>query len=225
MGGGVSTGRAVAAQSDGRILVAGSFHHGSPDFALSRYTAAGALDTTFNGTGQVTTRKAGTVQGMAVQTDGRIVLAGYANNGHDEDFSLARYTPDPVNPDKDEDGLPDAWELAHFGNTAGQSALDDTDHDGRVELLELAFRGDPRVPDAAALPAAVLEDGYLTVTISKQTGAGYLVETSGAPGGGFSATSTMVLAETASLLKVRDTVPRGTESARYLRVKVTATLP
>ena len=58
--------------------------------------------------------------------------------------------------------------------------MDDFDRDGVVELLEYAFGGDPKTPDAANLPAAVNEGGYLTVTLTKRPGVTYIVET--APG-------------------------------------------
>src|SRR6185503_16425796 len=50
-GTGTDAGRAVLAQPDGGILVAGSafFSATGDDFALVRYTATGALDTTFGG--------------------------------------------------------------------------------------------------------------------------------------------------------------------------------
>jgi uncharacterized delta-60 repeat protein len=47
---------AVAAQSDGKIVVAGwSFNGSSDDFAVVRYNANGTLDLSFHGTGKVTT--------------------------------------------------------------------------------------------------------------------------------------------------------------------------
>ena len=54
------TGRRVALQADGKILVAGYAHNGSNnDFALVRYNTDGSLDTTFDGDGKVTTDIAG----------------------------------------------------------------------------------------------------------------------------------------------------------------------
>src|SRR5205807_750600 len=47
---------AVAVQPDGQIVAAGqAYTGGNPDFALARYTSAGVLDTSFNGTGKLTT--------------------------------------------------------------------------------------------------------------------------------------------------------------------------
>ena len=66
---------AVAVQADGKIVVAGS---SDGNFALARYGVDGALDASFSGDGLVTTDLGGTDdgQGVAIQADGRIVVAG-----------------------------------------------------------------------------------------------------------------------------------------------------
>jgi uncharacterized delta-60 repeat protein len=88
----------VAIQSDGKIVLAGYAHNGANnDFALTRYHANGSLDTTFNTTGKVTTPILASndlAYGLAIQSDGKIVLAGYAHNGANEDFAVARYNSD-----------------------------------------------------------------------------------------------------------------------------------
>jgi uncharacterized delta-60 repeat protein len=86
---------AVAVQPDGRIVAAGisSSAEYSSDFAVVRYTADGMLDTTFNGTGIVIT-PGGAAAAIALQSDGKIVLAGSAPNDTDEDFALVRYNSD-----------------------------------------------------------------------------------------------------------------------------------
>jgi uncharacterized delta-60 repeat protein len=85
-------GYSVAIQPDGRIIVAG----GSSYFAVARYNTDGSLDNSFGGDGKVTTAfGAGAYgQSVAIQPDGRIVLAGYTHNGTDRDFALARYNTD-----------------------------------------------------------------------------------------------------------------------------------
>jgi uncharacterized delta-60 repeat protein len=88
----------VALQSDGK-LVAGGFASisGSTDFAVARYNSNGSLDTTFHGSGTVTTA-IGTGSdlgyGIALQTDGRIVLVGAAANAGNDDFAVVRYLAD-----------------------------------------------------------------------------------------------------------------------------------
>jgi uncharacterized delta-60 repeat protein len=86
--------RSVAIQSDGKIVVAGSsFGSGIHDFALARYNSNGSLDTTFDGDGKVTTDFGGgdSASSVAIQSDGKIVVAGYSFNGRNVDFALARY--------------------------------------------------------------------------------------------------------------------------------------
>ena len=124
--------------------------------------------------------------------------------------------------DANGDGLPDAWQIANWGTTPGHGPMDDFDRDGVVELLEYAFVGDPKTPDAANLPAAVNEGGYLTVTLTKRLGVTFFVVT--APdlqAASWSAANTTVLIDNSIALKVRDNVLTGTPQAPYLRVRVT----
>lgn len=87
----------VAIQSDGKIIALG---HGygtgtAQDFALARYTFSGALDSTFGSEGKVMTAISGGsdfAQSLAIQADGKIIAAGYAHNGTDFEFAIARYT-------------------------------------------------------------------------------------------------------------------------------------
>ena len=95
---------AVAVQADGKILVAGEADNGANlDIAVVRYLADGTgLDTTTFGVGGIVITPVGVRSGakaVAIQTDGRIVVTGYSDNGSNEDFTLVRYlsngTPDP----------------------------------------------------------------------------------------------------------------------------------
>nr|MDZ8284260.1 putative Ig domain-containing protein [Nostoc sp. ChiSLP01] len=55
------------------------------------------LDTTFNTTGKVTTDFNGNDEAgnsVAVQDDGKVLVAGYSNNGTNDDFAIARYNSD-----------------------------------------------------------------------------------------------------------------------------------
>jgi uncharacterized delta-60 repeat protein len=84
----------IALQSDGKILAAGFTVNGSTrSFAVARYNTNGSLDTTFGTGGKVTTTFGVATQaanGVVVQSNGQIVVAGYALNGTEE-FALARY--------------------------------------------------------------------------------------------------------------------------------------
>jgi uncharacterized delta-60 repeat protein len=92
-------GNSVAAQRDGKIVVAGYADVGGVDqFALVRYNSDGSLDTGLNGSGKVTTAVGtGTCkgQGMALQEDGKIVVVGYSfNAGGQSCFTVLRYGAD-----------------------------------------------------------------------------------------------------------------------------------
>jgi uncharacterized delta-60 repeat protein len=92
----------IAIQADGRIVAAGTaapdFMIARGDFGLARYTPDGQLDATFAGDGrQFTDFSLGgedsddAAGGVAIQADGRIVVAGGATGGYPGDFALARY--------------------------------------------------------------------------------------------------------------------------------------
>jgi uncharacterized delta-60 repeat protein len=90
-------GRGVALQADGKILVSGqSSNLSNGDFAVARFDANGVLDPSFDGDGRFTVDFFGSFDGaenVAVQPDGKIVLGGFAANGPQERFALARVTP------------------------------------------------------------------------------------------------------------------------------------
>jgi uncharacterized delta-60 repeat protein len=90
-------GTSVAIDSSGRIVVAGHTYNGRnyDDFALTRYTPTGKLDDTFGMGGKVISQiGAGDDYGRSVviDTSDRIIVAGYTNNGSNNDFALVRYT-------------------------------------------------------------------------------------------------------------------------------------
>ncbi len=96
----------VAVQDDGKIVVAGgrNLFSGAARFALVRYNANGTLDPTFSGDGRVTADFPGAeeeVREMAIQDDGKIVIAGESRPGQGHVLTaVARYTangaPDPT---------------------------------------------------------------------------------------------------------------------------------
>lgn len=89
---------AVTVQQDGKILVAGSSEQATTglDFLLLRYNSDGSLDQGFGNGGKVVTELGSASDrawAMAVQADGKIILAGESNVGavSGVDFALARY--------------------------------------------------------------------------------------------------------------------------------------
>jgi uncharacterized delta-60 repeat protein len=89
----------VAIEGDGKVVAVGDA--GGPagqDFALALYTPNGSLDTGFSGDGKRRTDFGfgadDRANGVALQTDGKIVAVGLAGGGSTgNDFALARYTP------------------------------------------------------------------------------------------------------------------------------------
>jgi uncharacterized delta-60 repeat protein len=77
----------LALQSDGKIVAAGQI--GVSQFELGRFNVNGSLDTTFNGTGLITTPigSNSVARGVVIQNDGKIITAGSADNA----FAVVRY--------------------------------------------------------------------------------------------------------------------------------------
>jgi uncharacterized delta-60 repeat protein len=87
----------IALQADGKIVAAGFSHDGSVNkFALARYNTNGTSDGSF-GSGGIVTTVIGTdarIQSIALQTDGKIVVAGFAVVSGIKQFVIARYNTD-----------------------------------------------------------------------------------------------------------------------------------
>jgi uncharacterized delta-60 repeat protein len=91
--------RAVALQSDGKIVVGGG--GGSAQLAnyqIARLLPNGALDPTWDGDGHLTLDFDGSGDGvwaLLIQPDGKIVAAGQSRLlGEDDNFAIARFNPD-----------------------------------------------------------------------------------------------------------------------------------
>lgn len=90
---------ATAIQPDGRIVVAGvSDARGSHDFAVARYTSTKELDPSFGEGGVVLVdfgrRSYDWAYALALQPDGKILVAGVSDASGSKDFALARLLPD-----------------------------------------------------------------------------------------------------------------------------------
>lgn len=88
--------RAIAIQSDGKIVVAGySFDGNKDNFALVRLNVDGTIDNSFNGNGYVITSigtTADNINSIAMQSDGSIFAGGFTQSGTNMDFAVAKYT-------------------------------------------------------------------------------------------------------------------------------------
>ena len=90
------TGSAVAIQFDGKILIAGTY--GSEvvaEFALFRFNSNGTIDSTFSEDGiqfDAVGVSNSNVTSLAIQFDGKILVAGGSNDGMHSSMTVLRYT-------------------------------------------------------------------------------------------------------------------------------------
>jgi uncharacterized delta-60 repeat protein len=134
---GSSQAKSIARQTDGKVVVAGFANvpvqgNDNLDFLVVRYDTAGGLDSSFGGTGIVTTAiRDGDDQAEAViqQTDGKIVAAGlsYDAGFNDSTVTLVRYL---------DNGMLDP----NFGGGTGKvtTAIGTGTYDGALALIQQA---------------------------------------------------------------------------------------
>jgi uncharacterized delta-60 repeat protein len=170
IGGAIDIARNVVIESGGSILVTGLITMGSSGAlghtGLARYTPAGALDDSLGPDGTLSLTNSSLGDGLAVQSDGRILVAGYAVVAGDFHFAVMRL---------ESSGSPDG----SFGSlglaTAGFSTQDDYGRDvtidsaGRILVSgQSSNLADPDFAVARFTPAGVLDasfddDGKFTV--------------------------------------------------------------
>ena len=98
---GSDIGYGSALQEDGKIVLVGYANEGGKaDWGLVRYGPNGHLDKTFGGDGKVVTKNSGEYEfasGVAIQSNGRIVVAGRAwRSGTGDNFAVFRYKPNGI---------------------------------------------------------------------------------------------------------------------------------
>lgn len=104
----------VKIQNDGKILLGGV---DNGDFIIQRYDTNGIIDNSFGISGIVTTDFSGNFdlsKSLALQQDGKIILAGYGGNGPTYDLEMARYYGGDTNPTSTELDLNDKSTLSVF---------------------------------------------------------------------------------------------------------------
>ena len=104
--------RAIAIQSDGKIVASGTVFNGvTYDFGLVRYNKNGSIDNSFDNDGKIITSISdgeGTdgAYAIVIQTDGRIILAGDAQVGNGFQIGMIRYNKNgSVDTDFGTDGI------------------------------------------------------------------------------------------------------------------------
>ena len=132
----------VVVQPDGKILVGGYVDVGShKNFAVLRYTAAGQLDTSFDGDGIVDIDFGGqddTGRAIKLQSDGKILVAGEARVGGVYYFGLVRLDADgSLDTSFDGDG-----KVTTSIGSGDDKALDmAVQSDGRIVLVGTSHNG------------------------------------------------------------------------------------
>lgn len=90
---------AVMIDDDGKIVVTGSANNSTDgDFAIARYLSDGSLDTSFGSGGKVMTpvgNSHDSADDMAIQDDGKILLAGEIQVTGSSEFGIVRYIGKP----------------------------------------------------------------------------------------------------------------------------------
>ena len=124
---------AGALQPDGKILIAGWTNAtAKPSFFIARYQTNGTLDNTFGNNGSVVAGISNIScrgSAIALQTDGKIVVAGSADSSSTYDFLVLRLLPD---------GTPDStfgsagWVTTDFGTTLEYANAVAIQRDGKI---------------------------------------------------------------------------------------------
>ena len=167
---GVDIAKNVVIEEGGSILVTGTITMGSSSAlghtGLARYTPAGVLDDSLGTDGALSLANISLGEGLAVQTDGRILVAGYAAVAGHPHFGVMRL---------ESSGSPDG----SFGSmglaTAGFTTQDDygrdvvVDTEGRILVSgQSSNLSNPNFAVARFTPAGLLDasfddDGKFTV--------------------------------------------------------------
>src|SRR3954462_14554596 len=96
--GGSDQGYAMSVLNNGKVLVAGrAWNVDQYDFGVARFNADGTLDTSFGNGGMAMTDLGSmfdAAYGMAVQTNGKIVVVGQTENEFNYNFGMVRYNSD-----------------------------------------------------------------------------------------------------------------------------------
>ena len=143
--------KAMAVQPDGRILLAGhawpTTSGDSAPLLLMRFNGDGSLDTSYgpSGTGTATTMVTTSfprVSAMALQPDGRVVVAGQVVINpapYQYSFALYQFTASTVDPSPVQVGSFAAPDTASAGATATLTAGNITDANSGATIAKVAF--------------------------------------------------------------------------------------
>jgi Abnormal spindle-like microcephaly-assoc'd, ASPM-SPD-2-Hydin len=139
-----------------------------------------------------------------------------SNDDDEATFDITLTGTGNVPVDGDADGMPDAWEITHFGSAGAVNGTDDADGDGLNNFGEYALGLDPNKGDLSGLPQPVVTNGKVTLSIAKQPFVSYSVVANDTLGSGsFTTAGLTVVTDTATTLTVTET---STAVRRYFKI-------
>ena len=150
---------AMTLQADGKIVVAGN---GLNDIALVRLLPSGEMDSSFGNGGRVVTDLGGYYEGasaIAIQPDGKIVVAGNTDTNTERDLLLLRYLETgTLDPSFSDDGilLTDVRATHDFATGVALQS------DGNIVVAGISFSGQGTDSDACLVRC--LENGSLDMS-------------------------------------------------------------
>ena len=182
----VVAGGAVALQSDGKIVVAGWSEKGQHDMLVFRLDADGTIDSSSGIDGQATTASFSATRNdealdVAVQTDGKIVVAGWADGKKAHDFAVERLLADGT---LDTTFSGDGRVMFDFGFGTVTTGFNDEAKsvairaDGKIVVAGRAYDGSnddvgvARLLAGGSLDGAFGGDGLVTLSFGASTDSG-----------------------------------------------------
>jgi uncharacterized delta-60 repeat protein len=161
-------GEDVALQRDGKILVAGTILDATSHwyFGVLRYTPDGSLDRTFAGDGlaELDLGEAEFAHAVALQRDGRIVVAGETDCQFAVCFALVRFLPDgSLDRSFGTNGVVRTTFATYGASRAYDVAVQPN---GKIVAVGMRFRGDDAQNDELFAVARYLPDGRLDRSFS-----------------------------------------------------------
>ena len=159
----------VALQPDGKILVTGEIIDPTSHwyFGVFRYTASGSLDLSFGGAGfaEVDLGNAEFAHAVAVQRNGRIVVAGEADCPFAVCFALVRFLPDGrLDRSFGANGVVRTM-FARYGASRAYDVA--VQPDGKIVAVGMRFRGNDAQNDELFAVAKYLPNGKLDRSFSR----------------------------------------------------------
>ncbi len=162
-------GEDVALQPDGKILVTGEILDATSHwyFGVFRYTAGGSLDRTFAGEGfaEIDLGAAEFAHAVAIQRNGRIVVAGEADCPYAVCFALVRFLPDGRLDRSFGAGGVVRTMFSRYGASRAYDVA--VQPDGRIVAVGMRFRGNDAQNDELFAVARYLPDGRLDRSFSR----------------------------------------------------------